>query len=87
MAIEKKKISFSLIYFLIAISAILVLQRYFLAREVVTISYSEFKVLLGEKLVDDLQISKDTIDGKLLDGAYDRILSLARKKINKRQSI
>jgi hypothetical protein len=47
-----------------------VLQRYLLAREVVTISYSEFKVLLSEKLVDDLQISKDTIEGKLLDGAY-----------------
>jgi cell division protease FtsH len=80
MAIEKKKISFSLIYFLIAISAIFVLQRYFLAREVVTIGYSEFKVLLGEKLVDDLQISKDTITGKLLGGAYDRILSLRKEK-------
>jgi cell division protease FtsH len=57
-----------------------VLQRYFLAREVVTISYSEFKVLLGEKLVDDLQISKDTIAGKLLDGAHDRILSLRKEK-------
>jgi hypothetical protein len=55
MAIEKKKISFSLIYFLIAISAILVLQRYFLAREVVTISYSEFKVLLSEKLVEIIE--------------------------------
>jgi cell division protease FtsH len=80
MAIEKRKVSFSLIYFLIAISAIFVLQRYFLAREVVTISYSEFKVLLDEKLVDDLQISKDTIAGRLLDGAHDRILSLRKEK-------
>ena len=80
MAIEKKKISFSLIYFLIALLSIFLLQRYFLAREVVTISYSEFKVLLSEKLVDDLHISKDTIGGKLLGGAYDRILSLRKEK-------
>ena len=80
MAIEKKKVSFSLIYFLIALLSIFFLQRYFLTREVVTISYSEFKVLLEEKLVDDLQISKDTVEGKLLDGAYDRILSLRREK-------
>ena len=80
MAIEKKKVSFSLIYFLIALLSIFFLQRYFLTREVVTISYSEFKVLIEEKLVDDLQISKDTIEGKLLDGAHDRILSLRKEK-------
>ncbi len=81
MAIEKKKrISFSLIYFLIALLSIFFLQRYLLTREVVTISYSEFKVLLEEKLVDDLQISKDTVEGKLLDGAHDRILSLRKEK-------
>ena len=80
MAIEKKKISFSLIYFLIALLSIFLLQRYFLAREVVTISYSEFKVLLEEKLVDDLQISKDTIIGSLLAGAHNRIVSLRKEK-------
>ncbi len=80
MAIEKKKISFSLIYFLIALLSIFLLQRYFLAREVVTISYSEFKVLLEEKLVDDLQISKDTIMGSLLEGAHNRIVSLRKEK-------
>src|SRR4030066_1450528 len=83
MAIEKKKISFSLIYFLIALLSIFLLQRYFLAREVVTISYSEFKVLLEEKLVDDLQISKDTIMGSLLEGAHNRIVSLRKEKEEK----
>jgi len=77
---EKKKVSFSLIYFLIAISLILLLQRYFFAREVITISYSEFKVLLEEKLVDNLQISKDTIAGTLAKGAHDRILNLRKEK-------
>ena len=80
MAIEKKKISFSLIYFLIALLSIFLLQRYFLVRDVVTISYSEFKVLLAEKLVDDLQISKDIMEGRLLAGASEQILSLRREK-------
>jgi len=77
---EKKKVSFSLIYFLIAILLILLLQRYFLAREVITISYSEFKVLLEGKLVDDLQVSKETIAGSLPEGAHDRILNLRKEK-------
>ncbi len=81
---EKKKVSFSLIYFLIAISLILLLQRYFFAREVITISYSEFKVLLEEKLVDNLQISKDTIAGSLVKGAHDRILNLRKEKDEQR---
>ena len=37
-------------------------------------------MLLNEKLVDDLQISKDTITGSLLEGAHDRILSLRKEK-------
>jgi len=77
---EKKKVSFSLIYFLIAILLILLLQHYFLAREVITISYSEFKVLLEGKLVDDLQVSKETIAGSLPEGAHDRILNLRKEK-------
>ncbi len=84
---EKKKVSFSLIYFLIAILLILLLQRYFLVREVITISYSEFKVLLKEKLVDDLQISKDTIAGNLREGAHDRILTLRKEKDEKKEHL
>lgn len=77
---EKKKISFSLLYFLIALLFIILLQRYFLAREIITISYSEFKVLLKEGLVEDLQISKETIEGGLVEGAHDRILNLRKEK-------
>jgi cell division protease FtsH len=78
---EKKKVGFSLIYFLIALALIMLLQRYFLAREeVITISYSEFKMLLEEKLIDNLQISKDTIAGDLLEGAHVRILNLRKEK-------
>jgi cell division protease FtsH len=78
---EKKKVGFSLIYFLIALALIMLLQRYFLAREeVITISYSEFKMLLEENLIDNLQISKNTLTGDLLKGAHDRILNLRKEK-------
>jgi len=77
---EKKKVSFSLLYFFIALLFIILLQHYFLAREIITISYSEFKVLLKEGLVEDLQISKETIEGGLVEGAHDRILILRKEK-------
>lgn len=76
----EKKVRFSLIYFFIALALIVFMQRYFLARELITVSYSEFKVLLKERLIEDLQITKDTIKGKLLEGANDRLLNLRNEK-------
>lgn len=72
----EKKVSFSLIYFLIAFSVIFLIQQYFLSREILDISYSEFKTLLKGSLVNDLQISKDLIEGKLSEGSQNRLLSL-----------
>ncbi len=78
----EKKVRFSLIYFLVAIALIMLIQQYFLTRELTTLSYSEFKILLKERFVQDFQISKDTIEGKLLEGAHDRLVSL-RKETDK----
>jgi len=75
-----KKFQFSLIYFIIAFALVVLLQQYFLAREILTISYSEFKVLLKDSIVNDLQITKDTIEGKLLEAAHDRLVSLRSEK-------
>lgn len=83
MEVRKKKIHFSLVYFLIAIALIMMIQRYFLTRELVTLSYSEFKVLLKENLINNLQLTKDTIEGKLLDGAHNRILDLRKEEDGK----
>ncbi len=76
----EKKVRFSLIYFLVAIALIMLIQQYFLTRELVTLSYSEFKTLLKEKLIEDLRISKDTIEGKLPEGAHDSLVSLRKEK-------
>jgi len=75
-----KKARFSFIYFLLAIAAIILLQRYFLVREVATIGYSEFKALLNEGLVEDLRVSKENIEGRLLDKAHERIAGLRGEK-------
>lgn len=76
----EKKIRFSLIYFLIAIALVILIEQYFLTRELETISYSEFKVLLKEGLISDLVITKERIEGKFLEGAQDRLLSLRGEK-------
>jgi len=69
----EKKISFSLVYFLIAFMLLITIQNYFMTRTIAQISYYEFKMLAQERLVDDLSIRQDTIEGKLLKGADDRI--------------
>ena len=72
----KKKIQFNIMYFLAALLLLLAVENYFLARNVVTIGYGEFKALLQEKLVNDLVISTDTIDGELGEKADERLIAL-----------
>lgn len=74
---------FTLLYFLIAAALIIIVENYFLAKELFTISYSEFRVLMKDKLVNDLQIRHDTIDGKLLEGAQDRVIRIREEKDEK----
>ncbi|MEW6215238.1 MAG: ATP-dependent zinc metalloprotease FtsH [Nitrospirota bacterium] len=80
----EKRIRFSLIYFLIALALIILIDQYILTRKLETISYSEFRVLLKEGLVNDLMITKERIEGKLLEGAHDRLLNLRSEKDEKR---
>ena len=76
----EKKTRFNLIYFFIALASVLMIENYVLSREIATISYSEFKVLLEDGLINDLQIRQDTIEGKLVAGAHDRIINLRKEK-------
>jgi cell division protease FtsH len=80
----EKKTRFNITYFLIALLLLLTLENYFLARKVTTIGYGDFKVLLQEGLVNDLEISADTIDGKFEEKAQDRIIALRGEKDPKR---
>jgi len=83
MDVSNKQVRFSLIYFLAVILLIFAIDRFFFSRELVTISYSEFKTLLREGLVNDLQISNDEVEGSLLQGAHNRILTIRNKKDEK----
>ena len=76
----EKKTRFNLIYFFMALAAILMIENYLFSREIAAISYSEFKVLLKDDLINDLQIRREAIEGKLSAGAYDRIISLRKEK-------
>jgi len=75
-----KRTRFSLIYLVIAIAVIVFINQYIFTRAVISVSYSEFKIILNERLVDDLQITPDVIEGKLLDGAHERLLSLRKER-------
>jgi cell division protease FtsH len=74
----EKKTKFTLAYFLIAFISVLLLENYFFSREITTISYSEFKTLLSESLVNDLVVTQTTIEGKFVKGAQDRLVTLRR---------
>lgn len=72
----KRRIGFTIVYFLIAIALILLIGKLVSAPKHHKIAYSEFKILLGEGLVNDLIIAKDIIDGELSDNAHKRLLEL-----------
>ena len=76
----EKKTKFTLVYFLIAFMSILLLENYFFSREITTISYSEFKILLDERLINDLVIAQTTIEGRFVKGAQDRLIAIRRLK-------
>ena len=76
----EKKTKFTLVYFLIAFISILLLENYFSSREITTISYSEFKTLLNERLINDLVIAQTTIEGRFVKGAQDRLIVIRRLK-------
>jgi cell division protease FtsH len=74
----EKKAKFTLIYFLMAFAIIILLENYFLSRELTTISYSEFKTLLKESLINDLVVTTTAIEGKFVKGAQDRLITIRK---------
>ncbi len=80
MNVKNKQVLLSLIYLLVTILIIVTLNRFVPYREPVSISYSEFKILLREGFVNDLEISDDKVEGNLLPGAHNRILALRNEK-------
>lgn len=68
------------IWYLLALMAVLFIAQYYLvARQSFSVTYSEFRQLLEAGGVNDLEISADTIQGKLLPGGVE-MLAKARKE-------
>lgn len=62
---DKKTKSFTLLYFVLAFIAIIIINSYIFKAEVKTIPYSEFKELIHTGKISDLIIDTDTIQGML----------------------
>ncbi|HOV89201.1 MAG TPA: ATP-dependent zinc metalloprotease FtsH [Syntrophorhabdaceae bacterium] len=62
---DKKTKSFTLLYFIIAFIAIIIINSYIFKAEVKTIPYSEFKELIPSGKISDIVIDTDTIQGIL----------------------
>jgi cell division protease FtsH len=76
----EKKTRFNIIYFLIALLLLFTIQNYVLQRNVITIGYGDFRTLMQEGLVRNLEVSTDTISGELTDKAPERLIALRGEK-------
>ncbi len=62
---DKKTRSFTFIYFILALIAIVVINSYFFKTEVKNVPYSEFKDFVAKGKISDVVIDTDTIQGNL----------------------
>ena len=62
---ETKKSDFSIIYFMVALAVMFVAQYFLLAKQLETISYSQFKTLLKKGQVAEVVVRDKTIGGSI----------------------
>src|SRR5437773_11363523 len=77
---EKKHRQFSIVYFILAFFAILMIQNYFGSARVEIINYSQFKSLLHKGFIADVAIGETTIEGNMKGEAIKEIFTLERLK-------
>jgi cell division protease FtsH len=65
LPMEKKRRQFSILYFVLAFSIMLVVQNYFFTSHAEVIRYSQFKSLVSKGLVIDLAVGETTIQGQM----------------------
>jgi cell division protease FtsH len=75
---ERKQRRFSLWYFAAVALALLLAQFLVSAPRMETLSYNEFKALLGLKKVNDILLERDSISGALSSDGLERVLSKDR---------
>jgi cell division protease FtsH len=81
------KQQFSLWYFFISMLILLAVQTYFLRPQPEVISYSQFKTLVSQKLVTDLVVSKEAVNGAIKAEGVKQALSEERLKQLKQDSM
>jgi len=65
LPMEMKRRRFSIVYFILAFSTMLIVQHYFFSSHVEIIRYSQFKSLVKKGLITDLAIGETTIEGNM----------------------
>jgi cell division protease FtsH len=77
---EKKQQEFSVWYFVLSLVIVLAMQYFFLGPSLETISYSQFKSLVGQGLVTDLVIEQTTIRGKIKPEGMNQVFTADKLK-------
>src|SRR4249919_2002667 len=77
---ETKKSDFSIIYFMVAMAVMFVAQYFLLAKQLETISYSQFKTLLKKGQVAEVVVRDKTIGGSIKSEGLKEIFSAEKIK-------
>ena len=78
LPMEKKRRRFSIVYFILAFSFMLVVQNYFFSSQVEIIRYSQFKSLVKKGLITDLAIGETAIQGDMRGEGVKEIFTAER---------
>ncbi|HEY7558627.1 MAG TPA: ATP-dependent zinc metalloprotease FtsH [Candidatus Binatia bacterium] len=77
---EKKRRRFSIVYFILAFSTMLIAQNYFFSSHVEIIRYSQFKSLVKKGLITDLAIGETAIQGDMKGEGVKEIFTAEKLK-------
>jgi cell division protease FtsH len=80
LPMDKKRRRFSIVYFILAFSTMLMVQNYFFSSHVELIRYSQFKSLIKKGLITDLAIGETTIQGEMKGEGVKEIFTAEKLK-------
>jgi cell division protease FtsH len=80
LPMEKNQRRFSIGYFILAFSIVLIVQNYFFSSHVEIISYSQFKTLVKKGLITDLAIGETTLQGEMKGEGIKEIFTAEKLK-------
>jgi cell division protease FtsH len=77
---EKKTTDFSIVYFIVALTVMFVAQYFLLAKQIETISYSQFKTLLKKGQIAEVVVRDKTIGGSIKSEGLKEIFTAEKIK-------